>query len=66
MNAVLNIEGMSCGHCVQKIEKFVGELKGVESLKVSLENKSLEVSFSEPCTIEDIKEAVLDCGFEVK
>lgn len=66
MNAVLNVDGMSCERCVQKIKKIVGEIQGVENINVSLDDKSLEVSFNAPCTLNDIKEAVLDCGFEIK
>ena len=29
-NVTLNVQGMSCGHCVKAVEGSVGELKGVE------------------------------------
>lgn len=66
MTEILHIEGMNCNHCVEKIKKFVNEVKGVENINISLENKTLKVSFNPPCTLEKIKEAVLDSGFEIK
>ena len=35
----LNVEGMSCGHCVKAVESSVGDLNGVSSVKVDLEEK---------------------------
>lgn len=66
MTEILHIEGMSCNHCVEKIKKFVGEIEGIDKINISLENKTLEVSFNPPCTLEKIKEAVLDSGFEIQ
>lgn len=66
MKELLNIEGMSCNHCVEKIKKFVTECEGVQNANISLENKTLEVEFKEPTKIEDIIDAVEDAGFSVK
>ena len=60
---ILKIEGMKCTHCVDKIRRFVGEVEGVKSLNLSLENKTLEVAFEPPATIEAIIEAIEDSGF---
>ncbi len=32
------VTGMTCGHCKSKVEKFVGELEGVKSVIVNLED----------------------------
>ncbi len=37
--AVVHIEGMSCGHCVMRVEKGVAALPGVKSAKVDLGKK---------------------------
>ncbi|RAX55152.1 hypothetical protein CCY99_00180 [Helicobacter sp. 16-1353] len=66
MKELLNIEGMTCNHCVEKIKKFVGECEGVQNININLENKTLEVEFIEPTTIENIILAIEDSGFEVK
>ncbi|MCI6218347.1 MAG: copper ion binding protein [Helicobacter sp.] len=65
MKAVFNVEGMRCQKCVDKIEKFVGEIDGVEYIGVDLEYKKVEVEFATPATQATIKQAILDSGFEV-
>lgn len=66
MTETIEIVGMSCNHCIEKIKRFVGEVEGVEDMQISLENKTLKVSFNSPATLEQIKDAVLDSGFEIK
>ena len=43
----LNVEGMSCGHCVKAVESSVGALNGVSSVKVDLEGKKVDVEFNQ-------------------
>ena len=35
----LNVEGMSCQHCENRVKKAVGELAGVSSVDVDLKRK---------------------------
>ncbi|GKU76133.1 copper ion binding protein [Paenibacillus sp. L3-i20] len=63
-NAVLNVEGMSCGHCVNSVEKALGEI-GVSG-KVDLAGKKVSVDYEESkVTIEAIKAAIEDQGYDV-
>ncbi len=66
MRKTLYIEGMNCDHCVDKIKRFVGECDGIKHINISLENKTLEVEFDAPTTIENIIEAIEDSGFSIK
>ncbi len=61
----LKVTGMTCQHCVDKIEKFVGELEGVNKFDVSLEKQQVVVAFENPANLEAIKEAILDAGYEL-
>ncbi|MFC7686663.1 copper chaperone CopZ [Ureibacillus sp. GCM10028918] len=66
-NVTLNVSGMSCGHCVKAIEGSVGELAGVDQVKVSLEDAQVTVSFdNEKVSLDKIKETIDDQGYEVK
>jgi copper chaperone len=59
----LNVQGMSCGHCVKAVEGRVGELAGVSQVKVHLENGTVDVEFnSSEVTLDQIKEAIDDQG----
>ena len=62
----LNIEGMNCIHCVKKVENALKEMKGVKSVKVSLEDKKAEVTLKENIDDEVLKKAIKDAGYEVK
>ncbi|MTH51931.1 copper chaperone CopZ [Bacillus mangrovi] len=67
MNTVLQVEGMSCQHCVKAIEGSVGQLSGVESVKADVQAGTVAVSF-EPgsVTLDEIKETIDDQGYDVK
>ena len=62
----LNVEGMSCIHCVKKVETALKDVKGVKSVNVSLENKTAEVTLKEDVDTEVLKKAIEDAGYEVK
>ncbi|MBP1906109.1 copper chaperone [Paenibacillus turicensis] len=63
-SVTLNVEGMSCNHCVKSVEGAVSGLGG--EAKVDLANKKVEVSFDEAkTTVEAIKEAIEDQGYDV-
>ena len=62
----LRVEGMSCGHCVKAIEGSVGELSGVESVKVNLADKKVDVKFDEAKVSQElIIETIDDQGYSV-
>ena len=66
MQVTINVEGMHCPKCVDKVEKFVGEIDGVSLINVDLAKKSVSVEFESPADKEQITEAILESGFEVK
>lgn len=66
MNETLKVEGMSCAHCVNAVESSVGELQGVSSVKVDLENGKVDVNFDDSKTsLDAIKETIEDQGYDV-
>ncbi|CAM4204452.1 copper chaperone CopZ [Lederbergia lenta] len=63
----LNVEGMSCGHCINAVENNVGKLQGVSSVKVNLDSGAVEVVFNtSEVSIDTIKETIDDQGYDVK
>ena len=66
MSVEIKVRGMHCNHCVEKIKRFVGEVSGVSKVEVDLDSGIVAVDFSAPATLEAIKEAILDSGFEVE
>lgn len=64
---ILNVEGMSCGHCVKSVEGSVGKLQGVSNVKVHLDNGTVDVEYdSAKVGIDVIKETIDGQGYEVK
>ncbi|MGM7636391.1 copper ion binding protein [Bacillus sp. Hm123] len=62
----LNVQGMSCGSCVNKIEGNVGKLNGVESVKVQFSEGKVDVTFNESAVdLGEIKAAIKATGYEV-
>jgi copper chaperone len=63
----LNVQGMSCGHCVKAVEGSVGVLNGVSSVKVDLKAATVDVEFDgKQVSLDQIKETIDDQGYDVK
>ena len=65
MEKTLNIEGMVCMNCVKHVDKALREIKGVQDVAVSLENKSAQVQLSQDVADAALKAAIEDAGYEV-
>lgn len=62
----LNVQGMSCNHCVNSIEGAVGKINGVSSVKVDLSGNKVMVSYDEAAVTEaSLKETIEDQGYDV-
>ncbi|MFB4163546.1 copper chaperone CopZ [Alteribacillus sp. JSM 102045] len=63
----LNVQGMSCGHCVKAVEGSVGDLDGVSKVKVNLEQGTVDVEYNtEKTSHKEIVETIDDQGYDVK
>ncbi|KGR75698.1 copper chaperone CopZ [Ureibacillus sinduriensis] len=65
-NVTLNVQGMSCGHCVKAVEGSVGELEGVNQVTVKLAEALVDISYNDSqISLDKIKETIEDQGYEV-
>jgi len=63
---VFSVNGMSCEHCVKAITAAVKALPGIGNVDVSLKKHNATVKFDESkITLEGIKEAIREAGYEV-
>ena len=63
---VLNVEGMSCEHCENRVKKAVGAMKGVNAVAVSLADKKVTVELdASVVTEQQVKEAIEEQGYDV-
>lgn len=64
MTKKMTIEGMSCMHCVARVEKALNAIKGV-SAKVDLASKTAVITLTIPVDDAVLKTAVINAGYEV-
>ncbi|RFZ78841.1 Cu(2+)-exporting ATPase [Lacrimispora amygdalina] len=65
-NQTLDIRGMTCAACAQRIEKTVRKLSGINQASVNLASEKLFVEYdSSSLNLSDIKAAVAKIGYEV-
>jgi len=59
----LQVENMSCGHCVGSVTKAVQGIDPAAQVQIDLASKSVKVeSFG---TLDSIKAAIVDAGYPV-
>lgn len=62
----IKISGMSCAHCVARVEKSLKDVDGVKEVKVDLETGKATVKYNpkkvEPSKLEN---AVKEAGYDV-
>ncbi|MBF0345063.1 MAG: heavy-metal-associated domain-containing protein [Nitrospirae bacterium] len=61
----LNIEGMSCHHCVARVKKAIDALSGVLSSEVDVGRATVEVDAAK-VTGERLRKAIEEAGYTVK
>ena len=66
MEKILNVEGMSCNHCVASVRKALEGLEGVREADVNLEDKKARVELDKDLADETLIKAVEDAGFSAK
>lgn len=66
METILNVEGMTCGHCEKSVKDSVGELAGVKSVSVNLDSGEVTVDHDGSLVTEEaIAETIKTQGFNV-
>ena len=62
----LNIEGMTCGGCVNSVTGVLQKISGVSNVNVSLELNRATISY-DPAIVkpDQFKTAIEDAGFDV-
>jgi copper chaperone CopZ len=64
MKTLLKIGGMSCEHCVKHVTEALEGVNGVKSAKVSLKNGEAVVKHEDGASVEAMKAAVVQAGYE--
>ncbi|QHW29378.1 heavy-metal-associated domain-containing protein [Paenibacillus rhizovicinus] len=63
--AILKVEGMSCGHCVNSVEGAVKKLGATGKVDLNAGLVTLEYEESK-VSLDEIKEAIEEQGYDIK
>lgn len=66
METVLEVSGMTCGHCKSAVEGAAKEVVGVSGAAADIEQGVATITHDESVNIADVKQAIEDQGYDVK
>jgi copper chaperone CopZ len=64
MKKIIEINGMSCGHCQARVEKVLNAIDGVEA-KVDLKKNRAVVNLKKEVDDKTLSDTVTEAGYEV-
>lgn len=65
MTKKIYIKGMTCDHCVKRVENSLRAIEGVSSVKVDLQGGVATIELSKDVKDEEFVRAIDDAGYEV-
>lgn len=61
----LQVSGMSCQHCVNRVTKIIGGFDGVSNVNVTLEKKEANFDYDPAkANVQSIIKAIVDAGYQ--
>lgn len=64
MKKKISIEGMTCNHCVGRVNKALSGMDGVSEVDVNLEEKRALVTLDKDITDEQFKTEIENTGYK--
>jgi len=62
----LKVDGMTCGHCVGRVQKALDAAPGVIDAKVDLDSGTAEVSYGAETDTARLAEIISEAGYPVQ
>jgi copper chaperone len=59
------VQGMTCSHCVASVTEEVGQIDGVQDVKVDLPTGKVTVTSDRAVTEDEVRAAVTEAGFQL-
>lgn len=59
----LKVEGMTCGHCVGRVQKALDATQGVVEAKVDLDSATAEIRFGAATDAAKLAEVITEAGY---
>ena len=60
----MEVGGMTCEHCVARVNKFVKSVNGVTDVNTSLKENTSYITAKDGTTVEAVKSAVEEAGYK--
>ena len=65
MLKVIKIEGMSCGHCENRVKNALSGVEGIKIIRVSASEDLAEIEITEDAQLQMAVDAIEDVGYDV-
>lgn len=59
------VQGMTCGHCVNSVSAEVGAIPGVKDVQVDLASGQVTVTSESPLDTDTVRAAVDEAGYDL-
>jgi copper chaperone CopZ len=65
ISTTYEVTGMTCDHCVSAVTAELSQLPGVREVSVDLPSNAVTVTSEAPLTIDEVRTAVDEAGYEL-
>ena len=65
MKQVFEVQGMTCGHCVNSVTTELKKIEGVSEVSVDLATGKVDVTSDHELTKSDVAAAIEEAGYEL-
>lgn len=65
MLKTIKIEGMSCGHCENRVKNALSAVNGIKIIRVSAADDVAEIEFENESHLQEAIAAIEDAGYDV-
>ena len=62
---IINVKGMVCGGCENRIKNALGDIKGIEKVEANYKTGKVKIFTSENVERKAMEDVIEDIGFEV-
>lgn len=66
MKKILNVEGMHCSSCKTTVEDAARHVNGVKHANVDLNSNTLEISYRDEATLQEVERKLEEKGYSIK
>ncbi len=61
----IKVSGMKCEHCKKAVQKALLGIEGVDSVEIDLETGITQIDTSRDISLDEIRKAIKEAGYEV-